>query len=62
MGNRLSKIYTKTGDDGGHDLMSQSRASCAGCSEHGETRGFRHVPTGACRRLRAGILPAWPCR
>ncbi|WP_242112994.1 hypothetical protein [Luteimonas aquatica] len=22
MGNRLSKIYTKTGDDGGHDLMS----------------------------------------
>jgi cob(I)alamin adenosyltransferase len=32
MGNRLSRIYTRTGDDGGHHLMSQSRASCAGCS------------------------------
>lgn len=62
MGNRLSKICTRAGDDGQRDLMSQSRASCAGCSEQGETRGFRLVPTGASRRLRAGILPAWPCR
>lgn len=62
MGNRLSKIYTRTGDDGGRDSMSQYRASCADCSEPRETRGFRAVPTGASQRLRAGLLPAWSCR
>ena len=62
MGDRLSKIYTKTGDDGGRDLMPQHRASCADRSEPRETRGFRAVPTGASRRLCAGLLPAWSCR
>lgn len=55
MGNRLSKTYTKTGDDGGHHSMSQDRASCAACDEADETRGFRPFPTGALRRPRADI-------
>lgn len=62
MGNRLSKIYTRTGDDGGRTRWSRCRASCADRSEPCETRGFRTVPTDASRRLRAGLLPAWSCR
>ena len=62
MGNRLSKIYTKTGDDGRHGSKSQLRTSCADCSKPCETRGFRTVSTGAMRRLRADILSAWSCR
>ena len=55
MGNRLSKIYTKTGDDGSVFGVAFVRASCANDAETGETRGFRRFPTGASRRLRAGI-------
>jgi hypothetical protein len=54
MGNRLSKIYTKTGDDGGRNLMSQDRASCAACGDSDESRGIRRCPD-ASRRPRAGI-------
>ncbi len=62
MGNRLSKIYTKTGDDGRRYSKSQCRASCADCSEPCETRGFRTAPTVASWRLRADLLSAWSCR
>ena len=49
MGNRLSKIYTRTGDDGRRTLPSQLRASCADCSTPGEKRGFRQARAGAMR-------------
>jgi hypothetical protein len=62
MGNRLSKIYTKTGDDGRRYLLPQTRASCAICSDSGESRGIRRCPPDASRRPRAGILPASSCR
>jgi hypothetical protein len=48
MGNRLSKIYTRTGDDGGF-AVAEDRASCATSARAGKGATFPALRLAAAR-------------